>query len=321
MARTWTVGCLLSLFCLQSTAIAMSSGQDSVVDVYLIMGQSNAVGHGGPLDSAYDWHLRTVKDIAYASRRSSETWEPMLEPEMGWATTGAVSRDFLGLRVRKERRRAGYGVEMSLGKSLYYRSQDYKAKRKRLALIKIAVGATPLLEEYKSQRSDNVSWEKDLSDKSIEYLHSNLRELKIRHGYSAINVKGLLWIQGESDAAMSRHVNRNAIDEYAITLAAMIRKIQTRVSRLPYVSAGREMPVVMVGLNSKAQVWNSKYHAASGKLVSDVFNEKLVWLARRFDHYKYLPTHGYRMDNVHYHGVSLLRIGHKAAKLFLAVTP
>lgn len=263
----------------------------TTVDVYLILGQSNANGSGtlatiGSYDSSI---VEPFKKVLYVARHATQYW-----------SQNVVLVPWGDLRARNPSNN-GFGCELSFGKRLFYNKPDYKNQDKKMAVIKSGVGSTTLLPS-----TTNHSWDVWLSDLSIDYINARLDYLT-NNGYTTINIKGIVWIQGESDVYKHPHL----LNQYTTYLEAMMNKIKTNIP------GTQNLEIVVVGLNPSAPAWASD----STKLANALFfNQQISTFANSKADYHYVSSNGLDMlpgNNPHYDGAGLIKLGYKVANVFL----
>ncbi len=262
------------------------------VDVYLIMGQSNGVGAGtvSSIDN-YDQSLASpFSNVLFAGRTSQQNWST--NPTfLGWGP----------LRARVPNTNDGFGCELSFGRRLYNHTPIYRNNHRKLAIIKSAVGSTTLL-----PRPGKQSWDQVLSTHSINYINGRINHLK-NIGYTNIQIKGLIWIQGESDVVNHPHL----LNQYPTKMVQLVNKIHNRMQ------GTQNMQVVMVGLNQSAGAWKSN----ATKLANlKKFNRKLYDLANSKPNYHYVSANKLEMinnTNVHYNGDGQILLGFRVSREFI----
>ncbi|MBE5732052.1 MAG: sialate O-acetylesterase [Clostridiales bacterium] len=179
------------------------------IDIYLIAGQSNAAGYTNfnsvnllPLDEHY---IYGYQNIMYAgnAESSANNYTTTVDHEHPWSLLRAGQGAGTG--------KIGPEIGMANVLSSYYNVESGK----QAGFIKFAHGGTCLLDSITGENKAGGNWvspsyEATITPKSpgkltgglyrslLEQVEKNIGELKAM-GYSDINVKGLYWMQGESD--------------------------------------------------------------------------------------------------------------------------
>ena len=177
------------------------------IDIYLIAGQSNASGYTG-----IDWQVLqslwsdcTVGSeyVLYAGKAEYDDGQVNKYNEVSWKN--AKGGQGIGAN--------SMGAEVGMAKFLaeeYYNEESGKVA----GIIKFAHGGTSLLDKKTGSNAINGNWVSpsyaqqlgvSFSGKTgglyrllIAQVKKNLQELR-QMGYDKINIKGLFWMQGESD--------------------------------------------------------------------------------------------------------------------------
>ena len=208
------------------------TNEDKVIDLYFIAGQSNAVGYTKFTDTAAAYEfapelengfsnvliagkVRFDKGSSYESRRF--IWQPV---KLGF---GAYDANYSG-------------PETGMAKAL---SQEYNAESGKTAgIIKFGHGGTSLLNKTTGSNQYG-NWVSPSYARSIgaaytgatgglyrgflEEIESQLKALA-ESGYTNVNVKGLYWMQGESDRADSA--------TYADAFKAFVKDLRNDLSEM-----------------------------------------------------------------------------------------
>ncbi|HEX4611370.1 MAG TPA: sialate O-acetylesterase [Urbifossiella sp.] len=200
LRKTWAVLCGLAL--LGTTSL----GRAAHYEVFLVAGQSNADGRGraadltGPLAK---W-ARPQDDVRIAYSCSSlrgpvltsDGFRP-LQP--GWSV--APGKD------RPTKLPSGtFGPEVSFGRGMADR-----LKGKKVALIKFTEGGTSLAKDWNPAVKDR------LYPAFLDFTRKSLQRLT--DGGDTAAVRGMIWHQGESDAALTT-------DEYQKHLTAFVSRVR-----------------------------------------------------------------------------------------------
>ena len=177
----------------------------TTIDIYIIAGQSNAGGHSKVLDEeALLGKLPQLKEgfdnVFYAGSYKSSAGEPRIH-------TWQKVRIGFGFSDKC------FGPEIGMANVL---GEHYSNTSSDVGIIKFARGGTNLL-NVKTGANANGNWvspsyaeylgvsynEEDITGKLyrglLEQVRTNLSELKEFGGYTKVRIKGIYWMQGESD--------------------------------------------------------------------------------------------------------------------------
>lgn len=194
-----------------------------IIDIYIIAGQSNAVGHTGFFGSAqegyYMWYLKQFAPeladggsgythIHYAGNSRKDTTvngvRTLVNQDKPWQKIS------LGLGASANH----IGPEVGMARAL---AKYYNAESGRSAgIIKFAHGGTSIRDlnsgsnQFGNWVSPSYAKELNLSYKDtdvtgalyrglLEQVKRNVSELNEYGGYEKINIRGIYWMQGESD--------------------------------------------------------------------------------------------------------------------------
>lgn len=169
------------------------------LDLFIWAGQSNAQGWMGDAAQYPEDSLRLDESIhlnwTFVDNHSSEgRWVPM-QPQSG--------------RFQK----GHFGPEVSFAREL--KKQGFKP-----AIFKYTKGATGLARDWKGPGEGGIY------DQMVDDLQNGIEQLE-EQGYE-VNVRGLIWIQGESDAG-----NEKASANYYQNLKRLIEHLRTEVLHEP----------------------------------------------------------------------------------------
>ncbi len=181
--------------------------QGRSIDIYLIAGQSNAAGYTSYTDANMlqldDNYVYGFQNIMYAGNAESSSGTTTVPHEQPWSI----------VRVGQGAGTSKIGPEVGMAKALssYYNYQSGN----EMGIIKFAHGGTCLLDVITGENACSGNWvspsyEATITPKSkgnltgglyrklLLQVEKNVNELKAM-GYENINIKGLYWMQGESD--------------------------------------------------------------------------------------------------------------------------
>lgn len=170
------------------------------IDLFILAGQSNAQGWTGdaleyPQDGQEFDKSILLNWTFYGNESSKGEWITM-QPQKGRYPSGH------------------FGPEVSFGREL--KKSGYNP-----AIFKYCLGSSGLARDWKKPNSGGIY------DNMIKDLTVAIYKLK-RKGYR-INVRGFVWIQGESDAG----IEKDAL-EYQANLKRMIYHLRTQVLQEPH---------------------------------------------------------------------------------------
>ena len=207
MKKLWTIiGVLLMSLIIPSTVQKVEASNEKTIDIYLIAGQSNASGY-----TLFDKDSLLSKNDRYIYGSNSVLYAGRAQYTVNGSTTGVNEFDF-GLAMAGP----GFnwdrmGAEVSMANVLadYYSGTDTDA-----AIIKFAHGGTALLNSHGGENACDGNWVPPsyaaakgyayegltggLYRKLLLQVEQRIDELKAM-GYTEINIKGIFWMQGESD--------------------------------------------------------------------------------------------------------------------------
>jgi hypothetical protein len=232
-------GILVFLFVL----LVASLPCQATVSVFIVAGQSNAVGFGGnaadlpaelqaPQDDIPFWydigfeHHRVPEDDHVRPREGTSTWVS-LRPQAEFGERRAFDKADWGWGFTEQHITTGHGLEITLGRELADLLPD------DIAILKFAFGGTPL-----ANVSDEIDWNTE-SDEYYEWMLSEvataLTQLEIQLGETG-QIAGLFWMQGGSDALVADRATA-----YEQNLSAFVDSIRTEW--------GTKMPIVIGQVN------------------------------------------------------------------------
>ncbi len=219
------------------------------IDVYLILGQSNASGYTNidtsVLSKLWPTYSLGVKNVIYSGRAEST-----LNVNTENVSTKVNEINYWPLVKPGYGRNDGttMGPEVGMAKAIgdaYYNSSTGK----EAAIIKYAHGGTALLNNTGGENAANGNWVSptyaesknlDYSDDSltgglyrdaVAYIENRIVDLQNR-GYNDIKIKGIFWMQGESD--------RSNPTEYETAFKAFGNDLRTDLYDIMYKLTGKK---------------------------------------------------------------------------------
>ena len=255
---------------------AVLSGEDNVIDIYFIAGQSNAVGYTQIVDKSAIFEFapelkKGFSNVLFAGMTRWNSGANLGSRNYTWRKTT------YGLGTGDDS--AYIGPEAGMAKAL---SEVYnKESGKSVGLIKYGHGGTSLLQRSWSTMADGDSnkygtWvsptyaEKqygigegtyyagadrtgELYREFLEIVRQKLKAL-VNEGFTNVNIKGLYWMQGEND--------RTRPDDYKVAFGYFVSDIRRDISKIVKELTGgddrgaSEM-TIFVGTISETQNLNS----------------------------------------------------------------
>ena len=169
------------------------------IDLFIWAGQSNAQGWMGNAEFYPEGDQELDKDILlnwtfYGNESSNGEWVTM-QPQQGRFPAGH------------------FGPEVSFAREL-------KKAGCNPAIFKYCLGATGLARDWKAPGDGGIY------DHMVKDLDPAIQKLKGK-GYK-VNIRGFIWIQGESDAG-----DENAATNYQVNLLQLIDDLRTNVLQSP----------------------------------------------------------------------------------------
>lgn len=208
---------VISVFSVFGCSTVKNTGNSNIDDfeVYLLMGQSNMAGRGMLTDS-----LKNIHDDRVLMLTSDLKWEVARHP------------------IHFDKSIAGVGPGLSFGISMVNAHEGIK-----VGLVPCAVGGTSI-----------DKWEPGVYDQVTSTYPYNDAAIRITEAMKKGTVKGILWLQGESDS--------NDADDYLKNLKTLIRRVRK-------IAGNRKLPVVVGELgqfNSQYKQINNELQKASSKI-------------------------------------------------------
>ena len=218
------------------TARPTENGGDNMngksIDIYIVAGQSNGSGYTKINVSTLTtlWNRASVgnRNVLYAGRAEYTSNGATMANEMTWCNARAGQGIGAG----------SMGVEVGMAKVLYdeYYNED---SEKVAGILKFAHGGTSLFDNKGGENAASGNWVSPsyaqqnglsysgltggLYRKLLEQVEKNVEEL-YDLGYTDVNIKGMFWMQGESD--------RSKPMEYADALELFVSDIRRDLGEL-----------------------------------------------------------------------------------------
>ena len=331
----------------ESKKSAFFYGEENVIDIYLVAGQSNAVGYTNIVDknAAYEYapELKSgFSNVLFAGRLRWDSEDYYTALDYAWRATK------LGLGAGGGEK---MGPEAGMAKAL---SEFYnETSGKTAGIIKYGHGGTSLLTKvtdttgpsnkygtwvspsyavaklgFKNQAEYKASMTGALYREFLEVIKNRLMSLR-GMGYTNVNIKGLYWMQGEND--------RREPDEYAVAFryfASDIRRDVARIVRTMTAGDDRgaaQMPILVGTISQtqnleypRAESVNLEFIAMQKRLPDSVSNCYVVdnsqYAISRYDENTgKVNTDGLGSDQWHWNQADQLEIGFNVGREFLSV--
>ncbi len=255
------------------------------VDVYLLAGQSNMVGHGRAAE------IPQALRPPHASARSHFVpLDPPGHPRLDrshvrrWVPLAPGNGEFDG----------GFGLDLSLGHTLAARSP------RPVALIKCDRGGTSLFEHWKPADFDDPTTLTNLTLAAAAEAWEQLLDEGLNP-----RLAGVVWFQGESDTS----VHNPAPDRYGQQLATFFDRVRDELAD------GESLTKIIFRISPPPQ--NDRPHIES-------IRQQLTQLADHDPRARWIDADDLpRVDGdpLHFNGQALLTLGDRAAAALLALNP
>jgi exodeoxyribonuclease III len=264
----------------------------SVVDVYLLAGQSNmeGIGRAGHLPGAATPHAFLFHTTAVGAPENAERWLPL--GPAGWCHSPT----------------GGFGVEVGLGAALAHGHAE-----RPIYLIKHAVGGTSIYGDWDPSSGPQFLWFKETVERALGKLTDQGRHPVIR---------GIFWQQGEADAKdpQNAQIYSRLLGNFIVRTRAMLREYapEGRPDRIRFV-VGQVIPDATPGSNAHTSYpFRDDVRAAQLAVARNLRNVVTVPTNASFE------THasdgdGYRdKDNVHFNEAGLTKLAGAMAAAYFA---
>ena len=196
--------------------------EKKAIDLYIIAGQSNAAGYtrinNTVLAQLWDKYNIGSENVIYAGR--AETTANVNTPQV---STVANEIDWQPAKAGFGKTTSHMGAEVGMAKVL---SEEYYTGNRTAGIIKLAHGGTSLVGGMGGENAANGNWVSPTFAELRKYdytgihgglyrallaqVEKNVAELQ-EMGYEEISIKGLFWMQGESDRGTYESVFDKAI--------------------------------------------------------------------------------------------------------------
>ena len=251
MKRNKTATYILCIF-----LIILQQGFSAPVKAFLLAGQSNMVGTGNIMDLPAHLNGPQPDVMIYTAGTQEHGWIT-LEPGVG-ASTGS------------------FGPEVTFGKDI---SSAFPGEP--IALIKIAWSGTSLAYDWRPPCAGNT-----LGRLYTEFVDNVRNALATYPGSREIEIMGMCWMQGESDAS-----NIYPASDYEANLICFINDIRNEFT-LP------AMPFV-IAMIDRTDVW----------VEYEVVRQAQVRVAQTLSAIGIFDTDDYPTDGSHYYAEGLIMMG------------
>lgn len=262
------------------------------LEVFLVMGQSNAVGTRG--DASLLKPDEADSQILFSFVDGIPNMDECTSESAGIIRLSV--QDSPAKCLDKDKRPGGlfpylkgFGPEMGLGRTLYKRG------KRNFAIFKYAWSGSSLLYDWNPE----IDWGSFLYTKFTAGYKKAEKDLQ-KQGYQ-IKVSGIFWMQGETDSS-----DKGMAREYKESLKAFIPTVRNFVGapNAPFISG------LIAPYNKKLNYWKS------AKLIRQALTELSTATVETAD----LPVDFLRSgDGVHYNSEGLLTLGGRFAETYLSL--
>lgn len=269
--------------------------------VYLLAGQSNAIGQGNTANTSASNQSLLTDDAASLTSYSVETRGNIVNGNSyitdDWTTSGTSVFAASGYAADR------FGMELGLRKGLNNRGVD------NVYIIKFAAGGARLNDDFLKGATNGALF----YDEMISFVNLQLTNLTALTGESS-ELASMIWMQGEGDA--TAFSTANFTDKYKSNFSTFISDVRTDLGQ-------SDLQVVAVPLNEQATVTQSGGTIASYQANAATINRGVAELAA-LDSNLFIAdsTNGLALnDYVHYNGDSLLDIGCNVSTILVIPEP
>lgn len=215
------------------TPVAAVKAEESVktADVYMIAGQSNAAGSTSVNSTPYGY------EVTYRPKENVLYYGGTHKTILGY--DGRYFNDFRPVRHGCGFNDKNVGFELGMANVLNEK-EEYKGANKKAIIFKSAAGGTSVMPDgnygnfgnwYPESLWNEDYWKKENYYDKIGFQYRVfLDELKRffvdakKQGFEKINLKGLFWMQGETD--------RGRADDYVSVCSTLFEDFRTSISKI-----------------------------------------------------------------------------------------
>jgi hypothetical protein len=301
---------LLTLFICPTHTVVDASAEKEI-DIYLIAGQSNAVGY-----TIVDENGKA--DLNQMDPRFTSGFDKVLYYGCSNVNVGAKLPTMTVQTTKIGLGKDNNCIGPELGMAQYFSNLSTN----QVGIIKYASGASSIYDDYKStQNSQRGNWYSPSVEKAIgipagntsisgncyrvflEVVKEGLKAYKDL-GYKPV-IKGLAWMQGEAESQSKEYSAK-----YATLLKALISDIRTELSK----ETGQDlstMHVVVAKIPSHYKPTNPSY--------TDVVREQQQFVADNDAFITTIDNDSFELpgtDNHHYNWADMLLLGYNFAEAF-----
>lgn len=278
--------------------LAASAQTAESIDLLIVAGQSNAVGYdtdltqlgADELDASIRFRFRVgdPPPDQHDSISAREKWTLLSGQPLGNPGPKAEPRQY-GNFVNPT---GGFGPEISLARKLKRRDQQ-AGRASELAVVKVAFSGTSVADDW----DPTGEGKRGACYRALVEEVLAARKLAEADGLK-VNFRGLVWVQGESDA------NANDAAKYAERLMAMFTRLRRDIQ-------AERMPILVSV--------NVHFHEDKNQFMPDIIAaQKRV--GYELSDCRYVDTSGAGLANpVHFNSQGTLEIGNRFASALLAM--
>jgi hypothetical protein len=284
------------------------------VKVFILAGQSNAVGFTGnaddlpaslrePLEDVLFWYdiggrgVRPANDTHVRPREGTSTWVPLGPQEEfgGRVAFDKPNAGFSGLNIT-----TGHGAELTLGRELAASLPD------EIAILKFAWNGTNLAST--SGLDWNVNSNAEYYDSLVAETSTALSHLETDLEISG-TVAGLFWLQGEADA----YAGMSSL--YELNLTALVDAVRDEW--------GESLPVVIAQMHQNVVHWA---HPVVPRIAEPYLSEiraaqQSVAAKNSFVRTVDVDDVPLTSDSIHFDSAGLRIVGERLADAYLSIAP
>ena len=294
VAITSIIGAFIA-FCGSSWA----AEADKNIDLLIVAGQSNAVGFdtdptkldSDELDASIRFRFRIgdPPPDQHDSISPRDKWSVLSAQPLGQPGPKSEPRQYGNFSNPS----GGFGPEVSFARKIKRRDLQANGMERELAVVKVAFSGTSVADD----------WDPMGEEKRGACYRALVEEVRSAQSLIAaegktVNFRGLVWVQGESDA------NENDAPKYAERLKAMFETLRRDINaeRLP----------ILVSVNVH-------FHEGKNKFMPDIIAaQKRV--GHELNDCRYVDTSGAGLANpVHFNTEGTIEVGKRFASALLAI--
>ncbi len=198
-------------------------GRAEVINVFFLGGQSNAQGAG------------------MASDLPAKLQAPQEDVAFYYLCFFGMKDCLTTLRPVSNSSKAppSFGPEITFGREM---ADYYAPSGEKVAVLKVAAGGSNLFHDWRPEGTASSTGDGGLYRQFQTFMGKGLAALKAANPQATLRIRGMVWMQGESDGMKIESLPPTAERDYQINLANFIKDI-----RLTY---GKDLPFVIGRLST-----------------------------------------------------------------------